>query len=71
MNWLNRIRPKGSTATKNERANSVPEGLWKNALSAHRRSIAPNWNETYMFAQSANTICLLVLESVLIFSRQP
>ena len=29
MNWLNRIRPKGSTATKNERANSVPEGLWK------------------------------------------
>ncbi len=29
MNWLNRIRPKGPAGTKNERANSVPEGLWK------------------------------------------
>ena len=29
MNWLNRIRPKGTAATKNERSNSVPEGLWK------------------------------------------
>ena len=29
MNWLNRIRPKGPAATKTERANSVPEGLWK------------------------------------------
>ncbi len=29
MNWLNRIRPKGPTATSSERANSVPEGLWK------------------------------------------
>lgn len=29
MNWLNRIRPKGTATTKNERSNSVPEGLWK------------------------------------------
>ncbi|MDG1473647.1 MAG: acetyl-CoA carboxylase, carboxyltransferase subunit beta [Porticoccaceae bacterium] len=29
MNWLNRIRPKGPAASKNERSNSVPEGLWK------------------------------------------
>ena len=29
MNWLNRIRPKGPAAAKTERANSVPEGLWK------------------------------------------
>jgi len=29
MNWLNRIRPKGAATTKNERSNSVPEGLWK------------------------------------------
>lgn len=29
MNWLNRIRPKGPAATKTERSNSVPEGLWK------------------------------------------
>lgn len=29
MNWLNRIRPKVPTATSSERANSVPEGLWK------------------------------------------
>jgi acetyl-CoA carboxylase carboxyl transferase subunit beta len=29
MNWLNRIRPNGPAAPKNERASSVPEGLWK------------------------------------------
>jgi acetyl-CoA carboxylase carboxyl transferase subunit beta len=29
MNWLKRIRPAGPASTKNERANSVPEGLWK------------------------------------------
>ncbi len=29
MNWLNRIRPKGPAGAKNERSNSVPEGLWK------------------------------------------
>lgn len=29
MNWLNRMRPKGTATTKNERSNSVPEGLWK------------------------------------------
>ena len=29
MNWLNRIRPKGTATTKNERSNSVPGGLWK------------------------------------------
>lgn len=29
MNWLKRIRPAGPAASKNERANSVPEGLWK------------------------------------------
>ena len=29
MNWLKRIRPAGPAATKNDRANSVPEGLWK------------------------------------------
>ena len=29
MNWLNRIRPKGTATTKKERSNSVPEGLWK------------------------------------------
>tara|TARA_B100000795_G_C22806715_1_gene445489 strand:- start:10717 stop:11589 length:873 start_codon:yes stop_codon:yes gene_type:complete len=29
MNWLNRIRPKGPAAATTERANSVPEGLWK------------------------------------------
>ena len=29
MNWLKRIRPSGPAASKNERANSVPEGLWK------------------------------------------
>ena len=29
MNWLKRIRPAGPAGTKNDRANSVPEGLWK------------------------------------------
>ncbi|MGB1402543.1 MAG: acetyl-CoA carboxylase, carboxyltransferase subunit beta [Porticoccaceae bacterium] len=29
MNWLKRIRPAGPAASKNDRANSVPEGLWK------------------------------------------
>lgn len=29
MNWLKRIRPAGPASSKNERANSVPEGLWK------------------------------------------
>lgn len=29
MNWLNRIRPKGPTGAASDRANSVPEGLWK------------------------------------------
>lgn len=29
MNWLNRIRPTGPASGKNERSNSVPEGLWK------------------------------------------
>lgn len=29
MNWLKRIRPTGPAASKNDRANSVPEGLWK------------------------------------------
>ena len=29
MNWLKRIRPVGPAASKNDRANSVPEGLWK------------------------------------------
>ena len=29
MNWLKRIRPTGPAAGKNERSNSVPEGLWK------------------------------------------
>jgi len=29
MDWLKRIRPTGPASTKNERANSIPEGLWK------------------------------------------
>ena len=29
MNWLNRIRPTGPASGKNERSNSIPEGLWK------------------------------------------
>ena len=29
MNWLKRIRPTGPASGKNERSNSVPEGLWK------------------------------------------
>lgn len=29
MNWLKRIRPAGPAASKNDRTNSVPEGLWK------------------------------------------
>ncbi len=29
MNWLKRIRPAGPSAGKNERSNSIPEGLWK------------------------------------------
>ena len=29
MDWLKRIRPTGSVSTKNERSNSIPEGLWK------------------------------------------
>ena len=29
MDWLKRIRPAGPTSSKNDRASSVPEGLWK------------------------------------------
>ena len=29
MNWLKRIRPAGPASGKNERSNSIPEGLWK------------------------------------------
>ncbi|MBT5578189.1 MAG: acetyl-CoA carboxylase carboxyltransferase subunit beta [Porticoccaceae bacterium] len=29
MNWLKRIRPAGPSTGKNERSNSIPEGLWK------------------------------------------
>ena len=29
MNWLKRIRPTGPASSKNERSNSIPEGLWK------------------------------------------
>ncbi|MCS5587057.1 MAG: acetyl-CoA carboxylase, carboxyltransferase subunit beta [Porticoccaceae bacterium] len=29
MDWLKRIRPTGPASTKNERSNSIPEGLWK------------------------------------------
>ena len=29
MNWLKRIRPVGPASGKNERSNSIPEGLWK------------------------------------------
>ncbi|MDA8936704.1 acetyl-CoA carboxylase, carboxyltransferase subunit beta [Porticoccaceae bacterium] len=29
MNWLKRIRPAGPASGKNERLNSIPEGLWK------------------------------------------